>query len=566
MQQINYKEKGLIVLVLFIFFLCSRSTSANTSSSVQMQNTVPETEVAMLIQKKIIALRTSPKKVIRGEQIYSSVLIESFYKARNYSPGWSHNGHLVQAETLIKAIEDAYGDGLTPDYYHLSPIKTLVRKITGEQISSDQSGLADIDILLTDAFLTLSCHLSGGCVNPITIESEWFTKKREVDVTSVLEMALRKKQIRESLIKLTPGQPSYSSLKQALAQYRDFAAKVEWPLISGGPALKKGSVSSRVLELKKRLTASGSLGTEEIKGGDFFDEKLEESVIIFQRRHGLKEDGVVGPATLNALNVSLKQRIRQMELNMERLRWISGNVDQRFIVVNIANFRLDVIEDGKSVLSMKVVVGKPYQRTPVFTSRMTYLVINPSWNIPVSIARDEILKKIRKGPQYLAKENIKVLSGWGPKGREIDPATIDWSKISANSLPYRFRQEPGPRNPLGRIKFMFPNKFDVYLHDTSARRLFSEDVRTFSHGCTRIEKPLELADYLLKDDSRWTQENLLAAIEKGTQQTIGIPKPLNVHFLYLTAWVDDEGVLQFRNDVYERDKKLDETLRRNPSL
>jgi len=197
---------------------------------------------------------------------------------------------------------------------------------------------------------------------------------------------------------------------------------------------------------------------------------------------------------------------------------------------------------------------------------MTYLVINPSWNVPVSIAQKEILKKIQNEPQYLSKQNITVLRGWGPREKKIDPETIDWSRINANTLAYRFRQESGPLNPLGRIKFILPNKFDVYLHDTSSRRLFSENVRTFSHGCTRIEKPVELGEYVLQDDPRWTREKLLTEIEKGIEQTILLPHPLNVHFVYLTAWVDEEGVLQFRDDIYKRDKPLDEALRKPPSF
>jgi murein L,D-transpeptidase YcbB/YkuD len=254
---------------------------------------------------------------------------------------------------------------------------------------------------------------------------------------------------------------------------------------------------------------------------------------------------------LFALNVPLKQRIRQMELNMERLRWILGTLEERFIVVNIANFQLDVIENDKSILSMKVVVGKPYQRTPIFTAKMTYIVINPAWNIPDSIARKEILKKIEKNPNYLAEQNITVL-------KEL--------KASGKALPYRFRQKPGPLNPLGTMKFMFPNEYDVYLHDTSAKHLFSENVRTFSHGCTRIEKPLELAEYLLRDDPRWSRKDLVAAIGKGTEQAVMLPHPVNVHFLYLTAWVDESGTVQFRRDIYGRDKSLDEALNKKPSL
>ena len=554
-------KKGIIALFIVVVFLCTYSASSERSSSGQ----ITDSGLGLIIEKKTNEWRASSKKVIGGEQIYSSVLVERFYKRRNYQAAWSHDGHLVQVATLIKAIGEAYGDGLIPDYYHLSLIKSLAG-MAEKGLTFDQAGLADLDILLTDAFLTLSCHLSGGCVNPVTIEEEWFAKHRTVDVCSVLEQAIKTKQIRESLVKLLPGQASYGRLKQALGRYRALLLKGEWPLVTGGRVLKKGSVSGRVLELRKRLAASGDFEAEGTKRVDFFDEKLEQSVIVFQTRHGLKSDGAVGPATLNALNVPLAQRIRQMELNMERMRWIPDNVEQRSIVVNIADFEMNVLENGKTVLSMKVVVGKPFQRTPVFTAKMTYLVINPSWNIPESIAQKEMLKKITIDPQYLAEQNIKVLRGWRPREKEIDPETIDWSRINANTLAYRFRQEPGPLNPLGHIKFVLPNKFDVYLHDTSARRLFSESVRTFSHGCTRIEKPVELGEYVLKDGARWTREKLLTEIDKGTEQTILLPHPLDVYFLYLTAWVDEKGVLQFRNDVYKRDKQLDEALHKKPSF
>ncbi len=503
-----------------------------------------------VIEKRITGWSAPSNKIVSGERIYSAVLVESFYKGRNYQPAWSRNGHLVNAETLINAVGDAYGEGLSPDYYHLELIRSLVGK-AGKGPVPGPIQLADLDILLTDAFLTLGCHLSAGCVNPVTIETEWFAKSLSVDVSSVLEKALEKKQIREGLMGLRPQKDIYSRLRLALARYRELLSKGEWQLVSAGPGLKKGSQSERVVELRKRLAASGDLPPAEAKGGDLFDDKVEQSVMVFQKRHGLKIDGAVSRDTLDALNVPLQQRIRQMELNMERLRWIFGNIEERYIAVNIANFQLDVIENDKSVLSMKVVVGKPYLRTPIFTARMTYLVINPSWNIPASIVQKEILGKIEKDPDYLAKQHIKVVSG---------------PEVNGKASRDRFRQEPGHLNALGTFKFMFPNEYDVYLHDTPAKRLFSESVRDFSHGCSRIEKPLELAEYLLRDDPRWSRSELLAAVGKGTEQTVMIPRPLNVHFLYLTAWVDESGTVQFRNDIYGRDKKLEEALRRKPSL
>ena len=559
-MRITLGKKGIAAFILAMVFLASGNVFAERSPSVQTR----DSELGLLIKKRVTGWQTPSKKVVRGERIFAAVLVEGFYRGRNYQPGWSQDGRMVQMEKLIKAVEEAYDDGLTPDHYHLSLIKSLIER-TRENIS-DRVLMADLDILLTDAFLTLGCHLSAGCVNPVTIEAEWFAKRGNVDVSSVLEQALRKKQIREALMGLRPEQGSYAKLRQALAQYRGLLLKGDWPRISTGPSLKKNVKSGRVAELRKRLAASGDLDGGKTEEGDLFDDRLEQAVTLFQKRHGLKTDGVVGPRTLAALNVPLKHRIRQMELNLERLRWILGNPEQRSIVVNIANFELNVIENGKPVLSMKVIVGKPYWRTPVFTEKMTYLVINPSWNVPDSIARREILSKIGKDPSYLAKQKMRVLSERGFREYDIAPETIDWSQVTARTLSYRFRQEPGPLNPLGRVKFMFPNRFNVYLHDTPSRHLFSENVRTFSHGCTRIEKPIELAEYLLRDAPGWTKEKLLASIEEGSEQKVLIPQPLNVHFLYLTAWVDEGGTLQFRNDIYKRDPVLDEALRRKPAL
>ncbi len=550
-----------ILFLLSVVLLSTCGVSSEKGSSVH----APVVPLEPLIQNRISEWKTPSKAVVRGEQIYSAVLVENFYNGRSFEPAWSKDGRLMQADGLITAVEDAYGDGLTPDYYHLDPIRSLVDRV-GKDPFNDPSQMADLDILLTDAFLTLGCHLSAGCVNPVTIQSEWFAKHGTVDISSVLEQALRRKQIREALMMLRPEDGSYGRLKKALAQRRQMASRGEWPLVSSVVRLKKGSSSDSVVELRRRLAASGDLHAADIKAGQLFDENLEGAVIAFQKRHGLKADGAVGPATLKELNVPLKQRIRQMELNMERLRWILGNQERLSIVVNIANFELNVLNNWKPVLSMKVVVGKPYLRTPVFTAKLTYLIINPPWNVPDSIARKEILKLIKKDPHYIIEQDIKVLNGWGSHERDIDPETIDWSKVTPGNLSYRFRQEPGPLNPLGRLKFMLPNKYDVYLHDTPARRLFSENTRAFSHGCTRIEKPIELAEYLLRDDPKWTREKLLAAIEKGVEREVMLPHPINVHFLYLTAWVDEDGTLQFRNDIYGRDRLLDEALRKKPSF
>jgi L,D-transpeptidase YcbB len=546
-------NKGIIALIFLVVLLCVGSISAEDNSYL------PVPDVALHIKQRINAA----KKAILGEQMYSVSLVADFYKGRAYQPAWSHNGRLTQVDMLIKAVDEAYNDGLSPAYYHLSRIRAIVDE-AGRELSPDATRLADLDILLTDAFLTLGCHLSAGCVNPLAAASGWFAKGGRFDVSSRLEQGLREKQVREALMGLRSEKGIYTRLRSALAQYRELASKGDWPLLSAGPPLKKGARSGRVAELRKRLAASVDLGTDEATNGDIFDDRLEQAVVLFQKRHGLGGDGVVSRETRSALNIPLKQRIRQMELNMERLRWILSNPEERFIIVNIADFKLAVIEKDKPVLTMKVVVGKPYQSTPIFSAKMTYLVINPSWHIPKSIIQKEILAKIAKNPNYLAEQNIEVLVRSGSQEWEMAPQPMDWS--TGNASQYRFRQKPGPQNALGKLKFMFPNSYDVYLHDTPSKSLFSRNVRAFSHGCIRIENPIGLAEYLLRDDPRWTRDKLIAAMAKDTEQVVHIPQPLNVHLLYLTAWVDEDGVLQFRNDIYGRDKSLDEALRKKPYI
>jgi len=522
----------------------------------------------VLIKKRIIEAGYPPKIILREELIHASSMLEDFYKKRDFQPAWiGSEGPLTQVDHLTNAIEEADLEGLTPDYYHLTSIKTLLREVRETRKKKTlliSEIMADLDLLLTDAFLLLGCHFSAGCVNPTTIETKWFAKQGEVDVASVFEEALRENSIKESLKNLLPPQDSYSRLRQALVFYREIAAAGGWPTVAKGKLLKKGDEDNRINDLRKRFVVTGFLHPEESDLGGLFDEALEQAVFRFQRPHGLKADGVVGPATLKALNIPAEARARQIEINMERMRWTLRNLGQQYIIVNIADFALGVVDNGRTVLSMNVVAGKPFWHTPVFSGKVKYMVLNPSWNIPRSIAVADILPKIQKDAEYLVRQNIKVIRGWGADSEEIDPETIDWNTVNDNNFNVRLRQEPGPLNPLGRIKFVFPNRFGVYLHDTPSKGLFARHIRIFSHGCIRLEKPIDLAAYLLRDDPYWTREKILAAIETGKEQVVRLPKYIDVHILYLTAWVDEDGSLQFRDDIYGRDERLDKALRKKP--
>ena len=519
------------------------------------------------LRARIEAAGMPPLLAVGDEQIHATLALPAFYEKRGYDPAWSgDNGPLPVAEALLATVRDAGREGLTPEDYHLIRIEAILgeaQKSRGLNRSLNLGRLADLDLLLTDAFMVYGSHLLSGCVNPETFDAEWLANRRGADFSEVLQRALTSGQVREALEGLAPPQEGYQRLRQALMQCREAAQKGGWPAVPGGPKMVKGDQGERILALRSRLAATGDL---RFGGGgeDVFDDALEQAVRRFQRRHGLDADGVVGVGTLKALNVPAEQRVRQIVLNMERWRWLPQDLGERYVLVNIVNFELDVVEAGQALMVMRVVVGRPYRRTPVFSDMMTYLVLSPYWHVPPMIAIQDMLPQVRKDVGYLTEKRIRVFRGWGAEAEEIDPKTIDWAAVSGKSFPYRFRQEPGPANALGRIKFMFPNKFNVYLHDTPARDLFAKTARTFSSGCIRIEKPIDLAEYALKGDAKWTQEALLAAIDKGVEQTVRLPTAIPVHLLYWTAWTDGDGMVHFREDIYERDRRLDEAMRKPP--
>lgn len=505
--------------------------------------------------------------IVKGALIHASVVLPLFYERRVYQPAWSGDtGPFSQVDSLVEAIQNTHLEGLEPEDYHLKNISSILGEIRQNQkmnMPLPSSILVDLDLLCTDAFLIYGSHLLSGRVNPITIHPEWNAKRREADMAKILEETIEKDQIIDSLQNFV-WEPRYRRIRQALAQYRNIAAAGRYPLVPPGPKMQKGDRGERIAILHKRLVASGDLPSGFSEDEAYFDEALDQAVRRFQKRHGLDVDGVVGKATLNELNVPVEERIRQLVVNMERWRWLPQSLGRRYILVNIASFELDVVEDDEIVLSMHVVVGKPYRRTPVFSDKMSYLVFSPYWNVPPRIAINDILPEVNKDVSYLKERKIRVYQAWGAEAKEIDPQTIDWSTISAENVPYRFRQDPGPLNALGRVKFMFPNPFGVYLHDTPSRELFVRADRAFSSGCIRVEKPLDLAEYVLRSDSKWTRAAIIGAMEGGFEQTVSLPELVDVYLLYWTAWADEDGTIHFRKDLYGRDRVLYEALVEEP--
>jgi murein L,D-transpeptidase YcbB/YkuD len=475
--------------------------------------------------------------------------LSCFYDRRSYAPAWiSEKGVRPDADDLIAALADAPADGLDPERYRLADLRQRLAQARaattpGGPLAGD---LAELDLRLTDAFLRFAADLSSGAVNPQLIDPDCEIDIPETDFSAALEKALAGGRVRPALADLAPAHAGYKALKAALAQIRSLAAHGGWPAVPDGPPLRPGDHGERVAALRARLEASGELAPNAAPDPaaasprDLFDAPLQAALIKFQDRHGLDPDGRVGKGTLVAFDVPVEQRIRQIEINLDRWRWLPHDLGERYIMVNIAGFALDVVEGGRPVLSMRIVAGKPTTRTPMFTGTMKNIVLNPYWNVPQDIVRKEVVPHMQRDPAYAEKEGFEVTTGKGG-GVEV-------------------RQKPGGKNALGRVKFLFPNRFDVYLHDTPSRSLFSRTVRSFSHGCIRIEKPVELAEYLLKDDPAWSPKRIAAVLAKGKEAWANIPKPLPVHLVYWTAWVDDAGTLQLRDDLYGRDKPLMDVL------
>jgi murein L,D-transpeptidase YcbB/YkuD len=308
----------------------------------------------------------------------------------------------------------------------------------------------------------------------------------------------------------------------------------------------------RVPALRRRLVMAGDLPADADVASTVLDETLEAAVRRFQHRHGLNDDGVVGPTTRAEMEVPVEARIEQIRINLERARWVLRDLGDAFVAVNVAGQRVYVVRGGTVVWETRGIVGKTTSRTPTFSATMRYVVLNPGWAVPRSINR-EVLSETRRDPSYLERQRFRVLDA---AGSEVDPASVDFTSYRGADFPYQFRQDPGPVNALGRVKLMFPNPYSVYLHDTPARGLFAQELRTFSHGCIRVQDPLRLAELVLDDPEHWNLAALQKAVDSGATKTLMLDRPLPVKVLYWTAAADLHGELHFYRDVYERDPKV----------
>lgn len=454
-----------------------------------------------------------------------------------------------QARIALDFIASASAHGLDPDNYHYTLLKQL-------DLAANTTEAQLFELLLTDGLLKFIRDITVGRLDPAVVDPKWSIPRASFDAAAYLQHALQVDNFQESLESLLPKSEQYRKLQTAVMRYQSYVDRGDWQEILDTPLLRPGDAHHNIPAIQERLAfEDNSLIPETSNLTSLYDENLKQSVLKFQRRYSLKVDGIIGPETLSAMNVSASERLQQIKINLERLRWLPDDLGKRYIMVNLANYRLTAIDEDKIKLDMRVIVGKTKRPTPSFASKMTHIVFNPYWYVPRKLVRLDLLPKQLNNPDYFEQFNIRIYDHKNGQRTEIDPDSIDWSSISDQNFPYTLRQDPGKNNALGRLKFMLPNQWAINLHDTPSKSLFNHNKRNFSSGCIRVEDPLALADFSLSGIHN--QQAIVDIISSNANFTTRLKDPLSVYAVYVTVWPNDDEII-FSPDSYKRDKRMAE--------
>ncbi len=547
--------KNFFAIILLLAVISSGACNKKKDSLADATGVwnVNTDSVSFYLKHLILQMESDPGFELDGQLIFSYNVLPEFYKRRDYSWAWSEGVNRREAAT---SLSKSWRDGLSPYDYHFDQIMELANDLANEQGNMNPEKVAMLDILLTDGVLLYAFHLIKGKLNPENYDVTWNFQTRDLPVqpADMLKSALQNKTVKNTLHGLRPGFYAYRVMLAGMDQYTKIEEQGGWESIELAETLKPGQSNPVVPLLWERLAAEGYVDQMPDSLTEQYDETLAMAVKHFQNNHGLNSDGNIGKNTINALNEPVDALIDKLKVNMERSRWLLDVTEQeRILLVNIAKYQAFLIENDSILYKTKVMVGKEQHQTPLFRKKMEHVVFNPTWTIPRSIALRETLPKLKRDPNYLQRNNMVVLNS---KGEIINDSNIDWSKYSSNHFPFTVRQEPGAHNALGRVKFLFPNKYSIYLHDTPSKYLFVKERRAFSHGCIRVENPLNLAEVILDDPEKWNQKSIQKIIETNKQTWVPVKEPLDVLLFYWTAGPGDEGELFFINDIYNRDDKL----------
>jgi len=445
-------------------------------------------------------------------------------------------GLIEHASSFTDRMRNLQYDGVNKELPYAQVLDSLIYESSLEKVSDET--VLNLELMLTAQYFAFADIVWDGMDQSVSKKVDWNLPRKRVSYEEFLDSILETapEQIKELK---RPVNRQYGLLRKFLQKYSELNEKGKWFEIKAvNKSLRPGDSSVVIVQIKQRLNDLGDLKIND--GGRIYDSELEKAVKSFQQRHGLRDDGVIGKTTIAEMNVPFKQRIKQLVVNMERSRWVPVSLNSDYLVVNIPEFKLHVNSGDKLLWSCNIVVGKPIHKTAIFSGELKYVVFSPYWNVPKSIVINEVLKDMRRDRNYLEKHNMEI-TGYRDGIPEI-------------------RQKPGPDNSLGLVKFLFPNSYNMYLHDTPAKSLFNESSRAFSHGCMRIQEPFKLAQFLLKNDPSWDDEKINAAMNAGTERTVTLKERVPVFIVYFTAFVDRDGKINFRKDIYERDNRLAEMM------
>ncbi|TQI71640.1 murein L,D-transpeptidase YcbB/YkuD [Gramella sp. Hel_I_59] len=475
--------------------------------------------------------------------------VNSFYTQREFMPFWNDK---ESREDLFRSIETIEYDGLFFEDYHGEELQQLLSSLNSD--NEEQNLRAEI--LLTDAFIDLAHDLAVGKLNPKEIYEVWGTELNTINNESLFKRLEKGEKASSILAELAPDHVVYKSLKKALKNYRDDGIKENSStVIASGKLVKPGEDNDRIPDVASRLFELGYYTKSPDSVGTRYTKKLQTALEDFQKDHGLNTDGVIGNTTIENLNLTTEDRYHQILVNMERWRWYPRDLGEHYIIVNIPDYELYVVSNGDTIRNHKTMVGTEARKTPVFSDEIDYIIYNPTWTIPPTIMKNDVIPGASRDVGYLRKKNIKM---YDRSGKEVDPSAVNWNSSSPRS--YTYRQPAGPSNPLGLVKIIYPNEYMIYLHDTPSKRLFEKNARAQSSGCVRVENVLDLAKYLIEDQKEFDDEKIDEILKSGKTTQIAMKQKIKVHHFYWTTY-QKKDTTRFIDDIYDLDKKLWDLLK-----
>lgn len=487
-----------------------------------------------------------------GEPLANIAALREFYAARGHTPVWVNSwgsGYQRRVKEVLSVLEESWTHGLNPEDYHVVALRSVVDAQGETEMNRDE-----LDVLLSDAMVRYGRDLTGARIDRLPgIRKKDRYWREGVHPLDILEHVSGTSNIKNALRAFEPEGKLYAALRQSLEDEIQNPEE-KFAKISGGGLIRPGDSSPRIPKVRARFRMAGE--------GNFYDDALGRKVMAFQEAHGLPADGVIGGQTLSLLNATQQDRIDQILVNLERLRWIDQDKPPRYVLVNIPSATLWAVEDGRTVLQMPVVVGKPKRPTVAFRTQITGIRFNPNWTVPPTIKQEDFLPELQNDPLYLSKRGIELQTGSGRAAQTLDPTTVDWAAVTPEDLKgITMTQSPGSSNPLGRVRVIMPNGYNIYLHDTNTPSYFGRSNRTLSSGCIRVSEPVKLADFILKNKQEWTQDNTDQALSKRRMADVMIDAPLPVYLMYQTVWQAENGGIVFGPDVYGEDAALARQLK-----